>query len=116
MPIFLPSRAVDTLGDGFMAVCGCDPANFEDQASRLLGYAKAILQEVADQDTRFRRADPASLLISSAARPPLRVRVGVHCGPAIAASLGSRNVKLSFFGDTVNIASRRASPTTDALC
>ena len=104
------------MGDGFMAVCGHDLANLADQATRLLNFARALLQETAEQDSRFRKEDSNSPLLSSASRPPLRIRIGMHCGPAVAASLGMRNVKLSFFGDTVNIASRCAASSATEAC
>ena len=40
---------------------------------------------------------------------PIRVRVGMHTGPVIAAAMGTRAFKFTFIGDTVNTAARMES-------
>lgn len=45
--------AVDTMGDGYFAVCGTDADTAADHATRMLGFANALLQAVAQQRLRL---------------------------------------------------------------
>jgi class 3 adenylate cyclase len=38
--------------------------------------------------------------------PPIRARIGMHCGPVTAGIIGTKKFMYDLWGDTVNIASR----------
>jgi adenylate cyclase len=81
------------LGDGFMAVFGA-PVSSGDDSRRAIAAARAILASVE----RFNQDEPG---------PPTRVGIGLHCGPAVAGTVGSAHRKeYTIIGDTVNVASR----------
>jgi adenylate cyclase len=81
-------------GDGAMIVFGLPEPGSED-AANALACAKALRAgvEVAGPGLE--------------GWPPLRLRLGLHCGPVAAAVLGGRAYgQVSVTGDTVNLASR----------
>ena len=82
-------------------------ASSSSQATRMVSFSEAMLSAVSAQNAARLRTDPSA--------QPVCIRVGVHTGAAVAATLGIRNPKSSFFGDTVNTASRcvvRAAPAS----
>jgi adenylate cyclase len=88
-------RIDKVMGDGLIAVwdppdagVGCAPA------LRAALAIRAALQ--ADNAARARRA-----------RPPVRLRIGLHVGPLVATSLGvAGRLGVALYGDTVNVAQR----------
>ena len=86
---------VETIGDCYMACCGC-PDAYEDHAVRAADFALGL----ADG---FRRAGAATGVTH------LCCRVGMHSGPVVAGVLRAEKHRFQLFGDTVNTASR-ASP------
>lgn len=84
------------IGDSMMAFWGAPEAQ-EDHAARgcraVLGIAKAIVE---DNKRRVERGES-----------PLRIRIGLHSGPAIAGNIGAPGrVNYTVVGDTVNVANR----------
>lgn len=84
------------IGDSVMAFWGA-PLAQPDQAERACRAALAIAAAIeADNRTRQARGDP-----------PVRLRIGVHSGPAIVGNIGARQrVNYTLVGDTVNTAQR----------
>ena len=84
------------IGDSVMAFWGA-PSRHEDDADRACRAALAIADAV-DRDNAERRR---------AGLTPLRVRVGIHTGPAIVGNIGAPGrVNYTAIGDTVNVARR----------
>jgi adenylate cyclase len=84
------------LGDGFMATFGSIGLQ-PDAPARALACAFELQQEIErwSQKRSGRGADP------------LRVSVGVHCGPVTVGNLGGRErIEFTVVGDVVNVASR----------
>jgi adenylate cyclase len=83
-------------GDGLVAFWGA-PLPIEDHADLALDAARAIVQEVGKLSTERQQQG----------KPPLRVRIGIESGTAMAGNFGtpSRSVYTAV-GDSVNVASR----------
>jgi len=79
---------VEHCGDAYTAVSGHDGTR--DHLHRMLALAQDMLN--ATQDMRFSNGEP------------LRIRIGVHTGPAYAGVVGIEAPKYCVFGDTVTIA------------
>jgi adenylate cyclase len=94
--IFAAGGTIDKyMGDAVMAVFGA-PMPQEDHAQRALNAARQIRME-------------ASAL---AVEPPLRYGIGLHSGPVLAGTMGTkRRMDFTVIGDTVNTASR-----VEAMC
>jgi class 3 adenylate cyclase/tetratricopeptide (TPR) repeat protein len=85
-------------GDGVMALFGA-PVALEDAPQRSIRSAFAIHREMALFSDKMRKERPEL--------PPLKMRVGIHCGPVVVGSLGNDlRVEFKAVGDTVNLASR----------
>ena len=80
---------IKTIGDAYMVVGGLPP-HADDHLARAAAMA-LDLNEVLDQ-----RVDEA----------PVRMRIGLHAGPAVAGVIGARKFIYDVWGDTVNTASR----------
>jgi adenylate cyclase len=84
------------LGDGFMATFGSIGLH-PDAPARALACAFELQQEI-ERWSRKR---------STRGAHPLRVSVGVHCGPVTVGNLGGRErIEFTVVGDVVNVASR----------
>ena len=85
---------IRTIGDSYLVVGGV-PLPRPDHAEAVAELALDLLEVVAG--------------IATPLGEPLRVRVGVNTGPAIAAVMGVRKVIYDVYGDAVNTASRMES-------
>ena len=88
---------IKTVGDAYMAVAGApepDPEHARAAAEMALGI----------QETMAELRWPSG--------EPMRVRVGVASGPAVAGVIGHRKFAYDLWGDTVNLASRLESHGT----
>ena len=84
------------IGDGLMAFWGA-PEDQPDHAARAVRAARAVARAVRRQADEQRRGG----------QPPIRVRIGVHSGPAVAGNIGSKSrINYTLVGDTVNMAAR----------
>jgi adenylate cyclase len=80
------------LGDGIMAVFGA-PLPDPDGPSRAVRCAQAILEAAKEVNRQTGRG--------------FQVRIGIHCGPAVAGHVGSpERIAYTVIGDTVNVAAR----------
>jgi class 3 adenylate cyclase len=80
---------IKTIGDAYMAVGGL-PEPMEDHAEKTIDLALAMIAATGPEG-RW---------------PDLKIRVGVHSGPAAGGVIGSRKFAYDVWGDTVNVASR----------
>ncbi len=80
---------IKTVGDAYMAVGGL-PDGREDH-----------LEAMAELAIEMRDAIPRA--------HGLELRIGLHCGPAVAGVIGERKLSYDVWGDTINIASRMES-------
>lgn len=84
------------MGDGVMAFWGAPLAN--------PAHAEAAYQAALDIAAGI---DQLSRTLATEGRPPLRVGIGLHTGPATVGNLGTRyRHAYTALGDTVNLASR----------
>lgn len=84
------------IGDAVMAFWGA-PEYQDDHAARALRAAHAISAALKEDNARNR----------AAGRPAVRLRIGLHTGPAVVGNIGSSSrINYTIVGDTVNIAQR----------
>jgi class 3 adenylate cyclase len=82
---------IKTIGDAYMAVAGA-PVPRANHAEAAVSMALEILAQAGQ--VRWPSGDP------------IRVRIGVATGPALAGIIGYRKFAYDLWGDTVNLASR----------
>jgi adenylate cyclase len=84
------------MGDGAMIIFGL-PEPKADDAARALAASQQLLEILGDWNFD----------LEAGGEEPVRLRIGLHCGPVIAALLGGeRQGQITVAGDTVNVASR----------
>ncbi|WP_339134912.1 MAG: adenylate/guanylate cyclase domain-containing protein [Candidatus Electrothrix sp. GW3-4] len=88
------AEKIKTIGDAYMLAAGIPKAK-DDHYSIVAHCALHMLQAVK----KF--TDPEG--------NPIRIRIGIHTGPAIAGVIGTRKFSYDLWGDTVNTASRMES-------
>ncbi len=83
-------------GDGLMAIFGAPVAN--ENNAEMAVRAALDMQRAATEFTPIAKARLGA---------PLEIRIGIHCGPAIAGILGTtEQAAYTVIGDTVNLAAR----------
>jgi adenylate cyclase len=94
------------IGDGVMALFGVDSGP-EEGSRQALTAAKTMVANVS----------ALSQSLAEELAEPLKIGVGIHCGPAIVGRMGyGATVHLTAIGDTVNVASRLQDLTKQYSC
>ncbi|KAL4235759.1 hypothetical protein ACF0H5_004151 [Mactra antiquata] len=87
---------VETIGDAYMVVSGIPI------------YTEHHAREIADMSLDIVKASE-TFVIPHLPDEPLKIRIGLHTGPACAGVVGIKMPRYCLFGDTVNTASRMES-------
>ena len=94
------------VGDGVMALFGVSNGP-EEGCRQALAAAQAMIAHV----------DGLSRALSEELSAPLRIGIGVHCGPAVVGRMGyGETIHVTAIGDTVNVASRLQDATKEFHC
>jgi len=94
------------IGDGVMALFGVDSGP-QQGCRQALAAAQAMVEQV----------DALSRALAEDLGEPLRIGVGIHCGPAIVGRMGyGASIHLTAIGDTVNVASRLQDSKKEYQC
>jgi len=94
------------IGDGVMALFGVESGP-EEGSRQALAAAKAMAEQV----------DALSQRLAEELAAPLKIGIGIHCGPAVVGRMGyGSSVHLTAIGDTVNVASRLQDATEEFGC
>ncbi len=82
---------VKTIGDAYLAVTGGMASSAGNSCAAIL-FARDLVEGLKQLEER--------------SGIPLKVRVGIHTGPAVGGVIGSNRLAYDYWGDTLNIASR----------
>jgi adenylate cyclase len=94
------------IGDGVMALFGVE-TGAQEGCRQALAAARAMVEEV----------NRLSAALSNELTEPLKMGVGIHCGPAVVGRMGyGATIHLTAIGDTVNVASRLQDLTKEYSC
>lgn len=88
------AEKIKTIGDAYMLAVGI-PEPREDHAEAAARMALAMIEALED--------------LKAESKAPIRLRIGLHAGPAIAGVIGERKFAYDIWGATVNLASRMES-------
>uniref|UniRef100_A0A6I8S5Y4 Guanylate cyclase n=1 Tax=Xenopus tropicalis TaxID=8364 RepID=A0A6I8S5Y4_XENTR len=88
---------VETIGDAYMVASGLPKRNGNRHAAEIANMSLDILSSVG------------SFKMRHMPDVPVRIRIGLHSGPAVAGVVGLTMPRYCLFGDTVNTASRMES-------
>jgi adenylate cyclase len=106
-PITVAGGMVDKfVGDGVMALFGVDSGP-EAGCRQALAAAQAMVGQIS----------LLSQNIVEDLAEPLRIGIGIHCGPAVVGRMGyGTTIHVTAIGDTVNVASRLQDSTKEYHC
>jgi class 3 adenylate cyclase len=76
-------------GDAYLCAAGC-PEKLVDHAERIADMAVEMLEKIKD--------------IKTPDGNPLKIRIGLHCGPAVAGIVGIKTIRYQLWGDSVQVA------------
>jgi adenylate cyclase len=94
------------IGDGVMALFGVDS-----------GPELGSRQALAAAKTMVANVNALSQTLAEELAEPLKIGVGIHCGPAVVGRMGyGSTVHVTAIGDTVNVASRLQDLTKEYRC
>ena len=94
------------IGDGVMALFGVESGPAEGCRQALAAAARMVEQVGA-----------LSRALAEELAEPLRIGIGIHCGPAVVGRMGyGATIHLTAIGDTVNVASRLQDLTKEFAC
>jgi adenylate cyclase len=94
------------VGDGVMALFGVES-----------GPEEGCLHALAAAQAMIERVDALSRALSEELSAPLRIGIGIHCGPAVVGRMGyGESIHVTAIGDTVNVASRLQDATKEFHC
>ena len=88
---------VETIGDAYMVSSGVPQKIGDRHAPELAMLAMDILSATS------------TFIIRHMPQVPLKIRIGLHSGPAVAGVVGLAMPRYCLFGDTINTASRMES-------
>ena len=94
------------IGDGVMALFGIES-----------GPAQGCQQSLSAAKSMVAQVQTLSHALAEELLEPLRIGIGIHCGPAVIGRMGyGATVHLTAIGDTVNVASRLQDLTKEFGC
>ena len=88
---------VETIGDAYMVSSGIPQRIGDRHAQEMALMSLDILSAVG------------SFIMRHLPRVPMRIRIGLHSGPAVSGIVGKKMPRYCLFGDTINTASRMES-------